>query len=117
MKQKIHPIFIDALHTQVYISRFIKVFGTKDIATNWGVSKRTLLRYESPEDRNLSRVVARRANKIESTRDKSFCQLCPKKLAKHPRCTVCTMLIHGTPECECIALTQLYLDNGYITKL
>lgn len=114
MKQKIHPHFIEVLHTQVYISRSLKVFPIKNIADNWGVSKRTLLRYESPEDRDTSRRVARRANAVESARDKSYCQLCPKKLLDHSRCKICTMLIHGEPECECIALTQLYLDNGYI---
>lgn len=101
MKSKVEPIFVPLLESRAYISRHIRVFTIPDIAEAWTISPRTLLRYISEEDRELSRAAAKKRNLAYKTVDKSKCQICFSKLQGHARCKHCTMLIHGQPECSC----------------
>lgn len=100
-QRKIAPDLTGILLNRISISRETKLFSLEEIATGWTVSTRTLLRYDSPKDREYSRFAAKRATDAYKALDKSVCQLCPIKLLGHPRCPTCTMLIHGEPECSC----------------
>lgn len=101
MKAKVHPALTELLKNRLYISRNLKSFTIEDLANNWGVASRTLFRYDSPHDRELSRIQAKRATEAYKAINKNLCQICDKPLQGHKRCPDCTMLIHGHPECSC----------------
>lgn len=100
-QRKIPPDLTGILLNRISISRETKLFSLEAIAEGWTVSTRTLLRYDSPKDREYSLLIRKKGYEKERTRDRSICQLCPIKLEGHPRCSTCTMLIHGEPECSC----------------
>lgn len=101
MKAKLAPPFTDLLSTRIYISRHTKLFSLEQVANNWGMSARTLFRYDSPHDREVSRMVARNATERAKAIDRSLCQACGTSLRTHTRCPSCTILTHGRSECGC----------------
>lgn len=106
-RQKIAPDLTLILLNRIDISRELKVFSLTEIATNWQITPRTLFRYSSPKDREYSRLIARKATEAYRTKDRTVCQLCEKKLEGHDRCTSCTMLVHGEPECSCVVMPRI----------
>lgn len=101
MKRKIAPDLTGILLNRISISRETKLFSLEAIAEGWTVSTRTLLRYDSPKDRAYSLLIRKKGYEKERSRDRSLCQICSRKLEGHERCSSCTMLIHGRPECSC----------------
>lgn len=100
-QRKIAPDLTGILLNRISISRETKLFSLEDIAQGWTVSTRTLLRYDSPKDREYSRLIAKRATEAYRAIDRTLCQICQSKLQGHERCSSCTMLVHGIPECSC----------------
>lgn len=101
MKAKVSPLFTELLHNRIYLARNVKVFTLEQVAEGWEVSKQTLIRYESPRAREISRIVAKRFTDSQKGKDKSLCKTCGVKLIGHPRCKDCEMLYHGVKECSC----------------
>lgn len=100
-QRKISPDLTGILLNRIAISRETKIFSLEDIAQGWTVSTRTLLRYDSPKDREYSLLIRKKGYEKERSRDRSLCQLCSLQLEGHERCSSCTMLIHDVPECSC----------------
>lgn len=105
-QRKIAPDLTGILLNRIAISRETKLFSLEDIANGWTVSTRTLLRYDSPKDREYSLIIRKRGYEKERTIDRSLCQICLSKLEGHERCKSCTMLVHGKPECSCVVAPQ-----------
>lgn len=101
MRQKVPPTLIEILHNRIYIARATKAFSLKDIWKNWGISESTFFRYDSPHDREVSRLAARRTTLANKDIDRTICHECSLLIREHPRCLSCTMLVHGDPECGC----------------
>lgn len=108
MRVKVPPPLVEILNTRIYIAKETKLFDYGQIAESWTISRATLLRYNSPAYRELSRASARRMTELQKTIDKSKCQLCSKALKDHARCLSCTMLFHGVIECGCIDTAKGY---------
>lgn len=105
--RKISPDLTTILLNRIFLSRQLKLFTLTHIAENWTISPRTLFRYDSPRDRALSVVAAKRATMAYKQRNKSLCGICTEPLLGHSRCLSCTMLLHGEPECACVDSTGL----------
>lgn len=107
MRVKVSPPLTDLLTNRIYISRKVKLFSLEEIAKAWDMSRRTLFRYDSPHDREVSRKAAKRATIAYKKIDKTKCAKCHKPLKGHSRCKLCTILVHGVPDCSChkVALT------------
>lgn len=119
MRAKVPAALTAILQNRIYISRQLKIFSLEDVAQNWQITSRTLFRYDSPQDRKLSRLSAKEYRdknikwpsnpsykgigrpRAEDYSDIKRCLTCLAALEGHKRCLDCTMLIHGKPECSC----------------
>lgn len=112
-QRKVAPDLTGILLNRIAISRELHIFSLNEIAAGWEMSRKTLFRYESPESREYSRLIAKRATEAYRAIDKTLCQICGNKLQGHDRCSICTMLIHDVPECSCEApcVVSLHLDK------
>lgn len=103
MRAKVSPSLVEILKTRIHISRELKLFTLEDVAQNWGITSRTLFRYDSERDRELSRLQSKRITDSQRLIDKTLCQLCNQKLAGHKRCQYCTKLLHRAESCNCMS--------------
>ena len=99
MINKLDELQAEILKMQVGLSRDTQLFRIAQLAKEWGISRATLFRYDSPAYREISRVVSKRRNKRTSS--KMGCAECGAALKAHPRCPACTILVH-TAVIHCI---------------
>lgn len=100
----------EILHSRIVLSREAKLFKLTELAKNWDICYMTLYRYDSPKYREIARQQARRAT-IANKVDRTQCQICHTPLKGHLRCTDCTMLVHGAPECSCQLIKEFLLER------
>lgn len=102
MQSKLTPKEAALLNLGIYLSRETKLFTLKKLGTNWEISHRTLFRYNSPHDRDMSRKAAQSATERDKQIDRTLCFKCKDPIKGHLRCKDCTILLHGA-DCNCIS--------------
>jgi hypothetical protein len=100
MRLLLEPSLSELLQSRVYLSREGKILKIQQIIDEWKISKATLNRYISPKYRLASRTASYKQFLLERQRDKTKCYRCAVSLEYHPRCELCTILIHDIP-CDC----------------
>lgn len=109
MNKKLTDIQKDILRNRVFISRNIHIFRLYELSKEWGISIPTLFRYDSVYHRKLSLVSSRKQTLLQKKVDRKACQICFDPLKEHPRCKICTRLLH--PDMTCYHPVALINSN------
>ncbi len=100
MKKVINSDEQSIVKNRLLLSRSLKLFTIKKITKEWSVTRATLERYDSEKYRKLSLSYRSKMGVRQLT-----CQTCSQPLKDHPRCPLCTILLHGKP---CIHVPKLH---------
>lgn len=92
----------------------MRVFKLTELAKNWGLGWNTLFLYSSEKYRKSARNKIKIALRTKPKLDKTLCQICLEPLRGHKRCSDCTMLQHGKPECSCELIREFLEEIDYV---
>lgn len=95
MRQKLDAPTAAILKSRVFIARATGKITVSQISQGFGIAGMTLYRYTDERHREKSLVYSRRQTLRKHTRLTS-CARCGGRLAEHPRCFACTILLHTT---------------------